>query len=389
MDIITGGAGLLGAELTFQLLRAGHQVCTVIRPSRLQQNVRARQLESIFHLHPEVPLSQDELQRLTVIHGDVRFPFFNLVEGDLSFVRHSGVRFLWHCAADLRHDPRFETEILNTNIDGVRNVAEFAVGAGVRCIQHIGTAYVSPIRNGIAYEEPLLADAEARARNLYERSKIRGERALKESARTPYNILRTTTFIGPTTGGRALNTAAYFGFLRGLFYILNYATDPNSRIPAGFRELPFRIPGNGGVHLNLLPVDFVARELVDVATNVATGNGDILHFADGSPGTLHEHLALIGDCLGWRTLLWTDQDSATLSSLERAFAELMADYQVQYLSRDIGYSIQALGRTPKAALKMTDMRRQIHSGLEDIRADARGMKLAHFMLRKYAGGSEQ
>jgi nucleoside-diphosphate-sugar epimerase len=382
MDIITGGAGMLGAELTFQLLRAGHQVCSIVRPTRLRPNVRRRQVESIVRLHPETPLGEDELQRLVVIQGDVQIPRFNLANGDLSFCRRSDVRFLWHCAADLRHDQRFETEILNSNVIGVKNAAEFAAAIGARCLQHISTAYVSPVRHGMAYEEPLLPKAEALARNLYERSKIWGERALNESARTPYNILRTTTLIGPATSGRAVNTAAYFGCIRGLFYIMDYACKSDSGMTVRFRELPFRIPGDGNVHLNLLPVDFAARELIESGANIATGHGDILHIADGSPGTLQEHVALIGDCLDWRTLVLTDQASATLSPMERAFAELMADYQVQYFRRDIGYSIKNHGRKPKAALQMEDMRLQIHAALEDLRADVRGLKLAHFMLNK-------
>jgi nucleoside-diphosphate-sugar epimerase len=385
MDILTGGAGLLGSELAFQLVRSGQEICSLVRPTR-QKGAQERQLDAIAALHPEAPLTAAQKARITVIAGDIRFPDLGLGAETVAALRVARPRFLWHCAADLRHDPRFERNILDTNVGGVENVAALAYSAGVKRLHHVGTAYVSPIRDGVACEEPLPENAVENARNLYERSKILGEAALGRTARVPYTIHRTTTLIGPGDNGHVAGTAAYFGVLRGLFYMREFLAGLG-RGPQvlGGEGMPFRIPGNGSARINLVPVDVAVRDMIDIANCPEIASGSAFHIADGAPMTLCEHLALIAEGLGWSSISWTNPGLDALHPLERAFAELMVDFQGQYFGDNITYSIQAGGRRGVTSLSPGQMRHQIRSALAGFRADQRGLTLALYALRKRLG----
>jgi len=379
MDIITGGAGLLGTELTFQLLRAGEEVCTIVRPSRQQADVRQRQLNSIAQLHPETPLSVEERRRLKVVDGDVSFPLARLSPSHVRTLRGAKPRRIWNCAADIRYDPRFEASILGANVTGVKNVSALATAVETEWLHHVSTAFISPVRDGIAFEELLAATLVPAGRNLYEQSKIWGELVLYERAQVPWCVHRTAILVGPDVCGRLSDSVGYFGFLRGLFCLRDFLAQPGNNT---LSNEAFRIPGVPYALLNLVPVDFVVRELLEISDLLGLASGDIFHVVDGQPAALDEHLKLIGDCLDWEELRWTDMSVERLGPLERIFAASMAKFQMQYVSEDVRFAVNQRGRFPRSALRPGQLRAQILSAYEAWQADSRGVELARYAIRK-------
>ncbi len=384
MDIILGGTGLLGSELTFQLLRSGNKVCTVVRSTQRKPDVRRRQLESIAELHPEIKLTDDELQRLNVFAGDICQPNLQLNLATLQRLRAVRPRCLWNCAADVRYDTRFESKILNTNVDAIHHVIEFAETVSAGWLHHVSTAFISPVRCEIAFEEGLNQTAIVDARNLYEKSKILGELTLREKARIPWSIHRTAILIGPGSHGKLSNTVGYFGFVRGLFLLREILSKNDSS--SGLFQSPFRIPGNPKLTMNLVPVDFTVHEMLAIQDLPDLRSGDVFHIVDGSPLTTSEHLELVKQCLDWNGLCWTDVSTETLNKVEKAFSNLVAGFQVQYCkTAPAHFNVSAHGRKPKAALDTNQLRSQVLSACEAWRANHRTLKIECHAIRKHLG----
>ncbi|HWK36982.1 hopanoid-associated sugar epimerase [Sphingomonas sp.] len=143
-----------------------------------------------------------------------------LVEGDLrdpaAVARAmTGVRTLYHVAADYRLWARDPEEIVRNNRDGTRNVMEAALAAGVARIVHTSSvATLLPLDGGVADETRVAT--EATVVGAYKRSKLVAERLVEQMVRAqglPAVIVNPSTPIGPrdvrpTPTGRIIVEAA-------------------------------------------------------------------------------------------------------------------------------------------------------------------------------------
>ncbi len=208
--LLTGASGFVGSAVARMLLDAGFSVRALVRPSSPR-----------FHL--------DGID-LEFVEGDLR---------DAGSVRQAmtGVRYVFHVAADYRlwaHDPG---EIINTNVEGTRNVMREALRAGVERVVYTSSVATLGLRpDGSAADESVPL-SEFQGIGAYKRSKIAAERlveAMVAAERLPAVIVNPSTPIGPrdvkpTPTGRIIVEAA-----RG------------------------RIPGFVDTGLNLVHVDDVA-----------------------------------------------------------------------------------------------------------------------------------
>src|SRR5216110_1545768 len=107
MILITGASGFVGAAVVRQLLQAGHEVRALVRPTSSRTNLARLPVE--------------------VARGDLR---------EASSLRRamSGIRFVFHVAADYRLWARHPREIVETNVEGTRALMETALRAGVERI---------------------------------------------------------------------------------------------------------------------------------------------------------------------------------------------------------------------------------------------------------------
>src|SRR5207248_8030817 len=100
MILITGASGFVGAAVVRQLLQAGHEVRALVRPTSSRTNLARLPVE--------------------VARGDLR---------DASSLRRamSGIRFVFHVAADYRLWARHPQEIVETNVEGTRALMDAAL----------------------------------------------------------------------------------------------------------------------------------------------------------------------------------------------------------------------------------------------------------------------
>ena len=150
--LVTGASGFFGGILKRTLLREGHTVVNI-------------------DLEPD----PDTLPGLTSVRGDIRDRA--LVEGLFAQRRFDAV---FHCAAQLAHGARLDTELLWTsNVDGTRILAETAKSAGVRPFVYLSTncLWASDLGHPVEEERDVPAPIE-----LYGQSKLAGEQLLADFA---------------------------------------------------------------------------------------------------------------------------------------------------------------------------------------------------------------
>ena len=186
--LVTGASGFVGSAVARRLVERGFSVRALVRASSPTAHLAGLDLE--------------------FARGDLR---------DADSVRQamSGVRYLFHVAADYRLWARDPEEIVRTNVLGTRIIMEEAMRAGVERIVYTSSVATLVCRqSGDAADEtaPL---QEAHAIGAYKRSKVVAERLVEAMVAQglPAVIVNPSTPIGPgdvkpTPTGRMIVEAA-------------------------------------------------------------------------------------------------------------------------------------------------------------------------------------
>lgn len=244
--LVTGASGFVGSAVARALIADGFAVRALVRPTSPRANCDGLACE--------------------IVEGDIL---------DAASVGRAmtGVRYVFHVAADYRLWARDSGEIVRNNREGTRTIMEAAHAAGVdRVVYTSSVATLKPRDNGHDADERDRAD-EASAIGAYKKSKVAAERVVESmiARGLPAVVVSPSTPIGPrdvkpTPTGRIIVEAA------------------SGRIPA------FVDTG-----LNLVHVDDVARGHVLALKKGRIGDTYIL---GGQNATLQEMLGEIARLTG-------------------------------------------------------------------------------------------
>src|SRR6478672_1289430 len=147
MILVTGGAGLVGAELISQLLQGQEKVTAITH-------------------HTLLPDFNSE--NLTTVKCDIL---------DTSCLEEvmKGIRQVYHCAGLVSFDPKNKNELFNVNVKGTANVVNAAIDAGVQKMLHVSSvSALGRIRNGETVNEEM-SWTEKSSNSEYGKSKYFGE----------------------------------------------------------------------------------------------------------------------------------------------------------------------------------------------------------------------
>jgi dihydroflavonol-4-reductase len=185
--LVTGASGFVGSAVAGLLRAEGHRVRVLVRPSSARTNISTAD---------------------SVLEGDLR-------DRASLAAALSGVRYLFHVAADYRLWARHPDEFAKTNVEGTRLVMEEAVRARVERIVYTSSVATLKVTEGVLADEsrPL---SEHEAIGAYKRSKVMAERLVEEMVLRdglPAVIVNPSTPIGPrdvrpTPTGRIIVEAA-------------------------------------------------------------------------------------------------------------------------------------------------------------------------------------
>ncbi len=272
---LTGFPGFIAGRLVRRLAEEGARFLLLVQPAFME---RAR--EDAARLASEMNLSADDF---LLIEGDITQPGLGVAQAELERARRE-TTVLFHLAAI--YDLAVRRDLaLRVNVEGTRNVNEFALGLpNLRRYHYVSTCYVAGRRTGRILETELRH--EAGFRNFYEETKYLAELevdALK--GRLPVTIHRPAVVCGDSRTGE---TAKY----DGIYYLIHYLRKRPSL-------LTLANIGNRRVSLNLVPVDFVVEAMAALAKDERAA-GATVQLADPNPLTTHELFESIAEALAGR-----------------------------------------------------------------------------------------
>lgn len=113
MNFITGGTGLLGSHLLYDLLNKGEKVRALKRSSS-----DISQVKKIFSYYSNE--STDLFNRIEWVDGDMLD--YNSIKDALAGIDH-----VYHCAAIVSFDPQKRNQIIHDNVDGTAHIVNACI----------------------------------------------------------------------------------------------------------------------------------------------------------------------------------------------------------------------------------------------------------------------
>lgn len=125
MIVVTGGTGLVGSHLIYELIKNGKQVTALIRPN----TSRAKFTNSIkFYTNN----AHEIAQKVNWVEGDL-----NSIS-DLKELINTGDR-IYHCAAKVSFNPKDDLTTIETNVEGTANLVNVCLDKKVEKLCHVSS----------------------------------------------------------------------------------------------------------------------------------------------------------------------------------------------------------------------------------------------------------
>ena len=193
MILVTGGTGLVGSYLLYELTRKGHTVRALLRPGKKPYDTK--KLFKCLSDEKEHLIDQVEW-----VEGDVLDPF-SLQQA------MQGIEYVYHCAALVSFNPRQLKEMLAVNIEGTSNVVNACLDNGIKKLCHVSSiASLGQAEKGEMIDENAKWKT-SRSNSGYAISKYGGEREVWRGIEEGLNavIVNPSVIIGAGCHPRAVN----------------------------------------------------------------------------------------------------------------------------------------------------------------------------------------
>ena len=206
MILVTGGTGLLGSHLLFELIRSGKQVRAIKRKSS-----DTGMIKKIFSYYTDQP---DHLAE-KIEWFDADLLDFGSIEDAMD-----GITEIYHAGAIVSFYPEDHKDMLKVNIDGTANLVNLSIECGIKKFCYVSS--VSTLgradNNGLTDEETFWAPSGKNS--VYAMSKYGAEREIWRGMEEGLNavVVNPSVILGP--GFWNDNS----GFFRLVWKGLNYYT---------------------------------------------------------------------------------------------------------------------------------------------------------------------
>ncbi|MFS4415968.1 NAD-dependent epimerase/dehydratase family protein [Maribacter sp. 2307ULW6-5] len=205
MVLVTGGTGLVGSHLLYQLCRSGAETKALYRSESGLEKVK-----KVFSYYTDAPGAL--LERIIWVKGDI----LDLPSLETAF---EGVKTVYHAAALISFDPKQHRNLEKTNVEGTANVVNLCIAHKVKKLCHVSTiGCIGRSPNGEEANEETPWNAQHH--NVYALSKKMAEMEVWRGTQegVPAVIVNPGVVLGPgfwTSGSGRFSTAAQKG---GAFY---------------------------------------------------------------------------------------------------------------------------------------------------------------------------
>jgi len=249
--LVTGGTGFIGRHVLAELIVYGEPVHVLVRPeSRNRLHSIARDLGSRGNL-------------ISAVEGDLCSDLLGLAPPICDRLR-GNIRHFVHLGAlyDLGADA---AALENNNVEGTRHALRLANDLNAECFHLVSSIAVAGRYRGTFTEEMF-----EQAQDLdhpYFRTKHESEALVRATCRIPWRIYRPGMVVGHSSSGAADK-------IDGPYYLFKLIQKMRDTLPHWFPLVGFE-----GGHINLVPVDFVARALVYLV-HAPGQDGKCFHLTD-------------------------------------------------------------------------------------------------------------
>lgn len=332
--LLTGATGLLGRYLLLDLLAHGHRVGVLLRDDG--ERTAAARLEELLAFGSES--IGRKLPRPMLLQGELRTAGLGLGAAERHWLARQ-VDTVIHSAAYVAYQPTPDGEPWETNVNGTWRLLDLCRTLGVVEVHHVSTAFVCGDRRGRVREDEL--EFGGGSNNAYEQSKFAAEEMVRDFPGIRATIYRPAVIVGDSQTGY---TSTYHHFYRFLELAVRLSARKTNE-GEGRQSLPLRLPLTGEETQNLVPVDWVARALVELVQR-PQWHGRTYHLVGRRPVRLGEITDIIQELLHLEGIRWIGPEGVTdPTAVERLVLEQFQEYW-SYLHNDLRFDC----RNTRAAL---------------------------------------
>jgi thioester reductase-like protein len=269
--LLSGATGFVGMEiLSHYLERTDRRICALVR-ARDERDAEGRIRSALSLLFGDADAYPGRIKAVT---GDIELPMLGLDAGQLESLAAS-VTDIIHCAASVSFTLSLERS-REINVGGTRRMLEFGElcrqRGGLDHFAYVSTAYVAGTHEGEFTEDDL--DVGQDFRNSYERSKFEAEQLVRRHAdRLPIQIFRPSIIVGEHSSGWTMSFNVLYSPLKAF---------ARGALPA--------IPADMDAPVDVVPVDYVADAVFQLANRPTPAGGETYHLVAGSNATTVRHL---------------------------------------------------------------------------------------------------
>jgi nucleoside-diphosphate-sugar epimerase len=287
--ILTGGTGFIGSYLAYKLLKEGYEINFLAR-GRNHQSAQERINKALGFVDPEILLYQDQYR---VIESDITKPGLGISPKDIQKFNRN-IDEIWHCAASISFRAEEFDKTYIINVEGTRNILNFAAKINAFRLHYVSTAYVAGDRSDRVYENEL--DYGQKLRNPYEQTKLEAEKLVKEWEKKNFyqvSIYRPGIVVGNSKTGQTPSFTGYYTLARNFYLLKKAITQRLERngekynksgifFNNGFLTLPVRIVCSPYGTVNITPVDYVIETVWTIAQD-KNSIGRTFHIVNQKP----------------------------------------------------------------------------------------------------------
>ena len=253
---VTGATGFIGKRLVKTLLtRRGAVVHFLVRPGSEGK---------LAALYDYWGLSQGPKARAVPVTGDLTAKKLG-VSSDAIKALKGKIDAVYHLAAiyDLKADAESQIKV---NIDGTRNLVEFAKAIDAGHLHHVSSIAAAGLYEGV-FREDMFEEADG-IEHPYFMTKHESEKIVRKESKVPWTVYRPAFVVGDSTTGE-------MDKIDGPYYFFKVIQRMRQILPPWFPSV-----GLEGGRINIVPVDFVVKCIDHISHSKAELKGKAFHLVD-------------------------------------------------------------------------------------------------------------